>query len=110
MDLVISGATIVDGTGAEPFLGDVAVTGDRIAAVDTRLDGEARTEIDATGRLVTPGFVDCHTHYDGQATWDPLLEPSSSHGVTTVVMGIRGLFTPSFTLISVQSSPPGEPE
>jgi N-acyl-D-aspartate/D-glutamate deacylase len=89
-DLIIRNGTIVDGTGGEPFVADVAITGDRIAAIGTDL-GEADREIDATGRLVTPGFVDIHTHYDGQATWDPQLEPSTPHGVTTVVFGNCGV-------------------
>jgi N-acyl-D-amino-acid deacylase len=94
-DLVIRGGTIVDGSGGEPVAGDVAVVGDRIAAVGERL-GQAREEIDAAGRLVTPGFVDIHTHYDGQITWENRLAPSSGHGVTTVVMGNCGVgFAPS---------------
>lgn len=92
-DLKIVGGTIVDGTGADRFVGDIAITGGRIAAIARhgRLDGEAATVIDATDRIVTPGFVDVHTHYDGQATWDELLEPSSLHGVTTVVTGNCGV-------------------
>ncbi len=89
-DLIIRGGTIVDGSGATPFEGDVAIDGDRIVAVGGKL-GPSRREIDARGRLVTPGFVDIHTHYDGQATWDPLLAPSSWHGVTTAVMGNCGV-------------------
>ena len=89
-DLVIRGGTVVDGTGADPVLADVAVHDGRIAAVGPDL-GAGRREIDATGRLVTPGFVDVHTHYDGQATWDELLEPSTPHGVTTVVFGNCGV-------------------
>ncbi len=89
-DLLIKNGTIVDGTGGEPYVADVAIAGDRIAAVGTDL-GEARKEIDATGRIVTPGFVDIHTHYDGQATWDPELAPSTPHGVTTVVFGNCGV-------------------
>ncbi len=89
-DLVIRGGTVVDGTGREPFHGDVAVDGDRISAVAPDL-GRGRREIDAEGLLVTPGFVDIHTHYDAQATWDPMLTPSSEHGVTTVVMGNCGV-------------------
>ena len=69
-DLLISGGTLVDGTGAPPRRADVAVKDGIIVAVGESLDGEAAETIDATGRLVTPGFVDIHTHYDGQATWD----------------------------------------
>jgi N-acyl-D-aspartate/D-glutamate deacylase len=89
-DLIIRGGTIVDGTGEAPFVGDVAIDGDRIVAVGV-VEGQGRREIDARGKLVTPGFVDIHTHYDGQATWDPLLAPSSWHGVTTAVMGNCGV-------------------
>ena len=89
-DLVIRNGTIVDGTGAERFVGDIAIDGDRIAAVG-QVEAKGRREIDARGLLVTPGFVDIHTHYDGQATWDPLLAPSSWHGVTTAVMGNCGV-------------------
>ena len=88
-DLVITGGTVVDGTGARPVVADVAVDGGRITAVGQV--GEGAEVIDATGRVVTPGFVDIHCHYDGQATWDPLLEPSSLHGITTVIMGNCGV-------------------
>src|SRR5438132_12249215 len=73
-DIVIRGGTIIDGTGKAAFTGDVAIAGKRIAAVGGR-QGPGRREIDATGLLVTPGWVDVHTHYDGQAMWDPLLAP-----------------------------------
>ncbi|MBS0331387.1 MAG: D-aminoacylase [Proteobacteria bacterium] len=89
-DLIIRGGLIVDGTGAKPYLGDIAIDGDRIVEVG-RVDGEGRREIDASGLIVTPGWVDIHTHYDGQATWDPLLAPSSWHGVTTAIMGNCGV-------------------
>jgi N-acyl-D-aspartate/D-glutamate deacylase len=89
-DMVIRGGAVVDGLGGEPTEGDVAVDGGRISAVGLVADG-GRTEIDARGKLVTPGFVDIHTHYDGQATWDPHLAPSSWHGVTTAVMGNCGV-------------------
>jgi N-acyl-D-aspartate/D-glutamate deacylase len=89
-DLIIEGGTLVDGSGGPPREADVAISGERIAAVGRDL-GRARERIDARGRLVTPGWVDIHTHYDGQATWDPLLTPSSWHGVTTLVMGNCGV-------------------
>ena len=92
-DLSIRNGTIVDGTGGAPFAGDVAVAGGKIAAVGEVAagDDQAREVIDARGQLVTPGWVDIHTHFDGQATWDALLTPSCWHGVTTVVMGNCGV-------------------
>ena len=89
-DLVVRGGTVVDGTGQPPFVADVAVQRGRIVAVGQDV-GRAHREVDARGAIVTPGFVDAHTHYDGQATWDPDLTPSSTHGVTTVVMGCCGV-------------------
>jgi N-acyl-D-aspartate/D-glutamate deacylase len=89
-DLVIRRGWIHDGSGGQPFEADVAVTGGRIAAVG-KVAGRGREEIDAQGLAVTPGFVDIHTHYDGQVTWENRLVPSSSHGVTTVVMGNCGV-------------------
>ena len=89
-DLVIRGGTVVDGTGAPGRTADVAVDGEVITEVG-RIDGSGRRQLDADGLLVTPGFVDIHTHYDGQATWDSSLAPSSWHGVTTVVMGNCGV-------------------
>jgi N-acyl-D-amino-acid deacylase len=89
-DIVIRGGTILDGTGAPAVTGDVAIEGDRIVAVGGKT-GPARRVIDADGLLVTPGWVDVHTHYDGQATWDPVLAPSSWHGVTTILFGNCGV-------------------
>jgi N-acyl-D-amino-acid deacylase len=89
-DLVVRGGTVLDGTGGEPREADVAVQDGRIAAVG-RLAGAGREEIDAAGLAVTPGFVDIHTHYDGQVTWDDRFSPSSGHGVTTVLMGNCGV-------------------
>lgn len=94
-DLIIRGGTIVDGTGGERFTGDVAVKDGLIAAVG-QVDGAGLREIDAHGKVVAPGFVDIHTHYDGQATWDQEMAPSSWHGVTTVIMGNCGVgFAPA---------------
>src|SRR6478672_222446 len=89
-DLVIKGGSVVDGTGAPARTADVAITDGIITEVG-KVDGAARTTIDADGALVTPGFVDVHTHFDGQVTWDPLLTPTCWHGVTTVVMGNCGV-------------------
>ena len=94
-DLVIRNGKVVDGSGRDAFYADVAVRDGKIAEVGPKL-GPARREIDADGALVTPGWVDVHTHYDGQVTWDPELSPSSWHGVTTVVMGNCGVgFAPA---------------
>ncbi|ARG56313.1 N-acyl-D-amino-acid deacylase family protein [Mycobacterium kansasii] len=90
-DLLIRNGTIVDGLGGEPYVGDVAVRDGVIKGVGVVNGGTAKREIDATGLLVTPGFVDLHTHYDGQAIWSDRLTPSSAHGVTTVVMGNCGV-------------------
>ena len=96
-DLKITGGTVVDGTGADRFDADVAVKDGKIVEVCRRgpgsppLEGEAAETIDATGKIVAPGFVDIHTHYDGQVSWDDMLEPSSSNGVTTVVTGNCGV-------------------
>jgi N-acyl-D-aspartate/D-glutamate deacylase len=89
-DLVIRAGTVVDGTGGAARTADVAIDGDRIVAVGT-VSGRGAREIDADGAVVAPGFVDIHTHYDGQATWDDRLQPSSGHGVTTVVAGNCGV-------------------
>ncbi|MGI9123402.1 MAG: N-acyl-D-amino-acid deacylase family protein [Mycobacterium sp.] len=89
-DLVIRNGTVVDGLGGEPFRADVAISDGLIVAVGS-VDGPGTREIDATGLLVTPGFVDLHTHYDGQAIWSQRMSPSSSHGVTTALMGNCGV-------------------
>jgi len=89
-DTVIRGGSVADGTGAPLFDADIAIAGGTIAAVG-KFSGHGTREIDAKGQLVTPGFVDIHTHYDGQATWDSRMQPSSWHGVTTTVMGNCGV-------------------
>ena len=89
-DLVIRGGSVADGSGAPCRDADVAIKGDTIVAVG-KVTGRGREEIDARGKLVTPGFVDVHTHYDGQATWDERMQPSSWHGATTVIMGNCGV-------------------
>lgn len=89
-DSIIRNGTIIDGTGNDRFVADIAIKDGKIAKIGQITDS-ATLEIDAKGKLVTPGWVDIHTHYDGQATWDPLLAPSSWHGVTTVVMGNCGV-------------------
>jgi N-acyl-D-aspartate/D-glutamate deacylase len=94
-DLIIRNGTIVDGTGAPRFTGDVGIKDGLIAAVG-KVHGDAAQEIDAGGKVVAPGWVDVHTHYDGQATWDQEMSPSSWHGVTTVIMGNCGVgFAPA---------------
>ena len=96
-DMKIVGGTVVDGTGADRYRADIGIKDGKIVEVrrrtngDDQLAGEAAETIDATDRIVAPGFVDIHTHYDGQATWDNLLEPSSGHGVTTIVAGNCGV-------------------
>ena len=89
-DVVIRNGLVIDGTGAPARRADIAIAGDRIVAVGDDISKGYR-ELDADGLLVTPGFIDPHTHYDGQATWDPMLAPSSHHGVTTVAMGNCGV-------------------
>ena len=90
-DTLIKGATLVDGLGGPAVTGDLAIAGGRIAAVGGRITGAAREILDAGGALATPAWVDIHTHYDGQVTWDDAMEPSASHGVGTVVMGNCGV-------------------
>jgi N-acyl-D-amino-acid deacylase len=97
-DIVIRNGTIIDGTNTEPYLGELAIDGDTIVAVGPpgTVTAGGRREIDADGQIVTPGWVDMHTHYDAQATWDPYLTPAGWHGVTTVVMGNCGVgFAPA---------------
>jgi N-acyl-D-amino-acid deacylase len=89
-DLLIKDAQICDGTGARPYYGAVAVSGKAIVAVGN-VSGTARREINADGLVLTPGFIDIHTHYDAQISWDPLLTSSCWHGVTTVLMGNCGV-------------------
>lgn len=96
-DLVIKNGTVYDGLGGTPYEGDIAIDNGTITEVGTVSDG-GREEIDARGQIVTPGFVDIHTHYDGQVTWDPYLQPSTFHGVTTAVLGNCGVgFAPCKT-------------
>src|SRR5215831_12621280 len=96
-DLVIRDGVVVDGTGRSAFRADLAIDGQTIVAVG-RVDERGRREIAADGAIVAPGWVDIHTHYDGQVTWDGLLAPSSAHGVTTAVMGNCGVgFAPART-------------
>jgi len=89
-DLLIRNAKIVDGTGGASYTGDLAVKDGKIAAVGA-VDGDAKKEIDANGKLLTPGWVDVHSHMDGQATWDPLCSPAANHGITTLIMGNCGI-------------------
>ena len=93
-DLIIENGLIYDGKGNEPYKADIAISNEKIVKIGV-LEEDSKERIDASGKIVTPGFVDIHTHYDGQATWDPYLRPSTYHGVTTVVMGNCGVgFSP----------------
>jgi N-acyl-D-aspartate/D-glutamate deacylase len=96
-DLVIRGGNIADGKGGDLYEADVAITGGRITEVG-KVAGKGKEEIDAKGKLVAPGFVDVHTHYDGQVTWSQDITPSSQNGVTTAIMGNydRGVIAPGF--------------
>lgn len=89
-DLVIRNGIVVDGTGGPSYKGDIAIRGDKIVTIGL-VEDQGEKEIDATGLIITPGFVDIHTHYDGQITWENRFKPSSNHGVTTVVMGNCGV-------------------
>src|SRR5262249_32738410 len=90
-DILISGGLVVDGTGCPPRPADLAISNGRISAIEAHLDVPTHRTIDARGKIVTPGFIDGHTHYDGQVSWDDTLEPSFPHGVTTAVMGNCGV-------------------
>jgi N-acyl-D-aspartate/D-glutamate deacylase len=93
-DLIIKNGSIYDGKGSQPYQADIAISNEKIVEIGD-IKCEAKKVIDAEGKIVTPGFVDIHTHYDGQVTWDPYLRPSTYHGVTTVVMGNCGVgFSP----------------
>ena len=99
LDVVIKGGEVVDGTGAARRRADVGIQGDRVVAIGT-VEGEAATTIDATGKVVTPGFVDVHTHYDAQVFWDDAMTPSPLHGVTTAFAGNCG-----FTIAPLSDDP-----
>ena len=88
-DIIIRGAKVVDGTGISSYVADVGIKGDRIAKIG-RIDADAPRVIDATGLVLTPGFIDIHTHYDVQLDWDPIVTPSCWHGITTVLAGNCG--------------------
>jgi N-acyl-D-aspartate/D-glutamate deacylase len=104
-DLVVRAGSVVDGTGAPARSADIAVDDGRITAVGSLNGVSARHTIDADGALVTPGWVDIHTHYDGQATWDEVLAPSAWHGVTTIVTGNCGVgFAPGPTATTGSSA------
>ena len=87
LDIIIKGGTIIDGRGGVRFVGDVGIKDGIIAEVGAGLSSASKNTIDADGAIVAPGFVDIHTHYDGQVSWDDKMDPSFSHGVTSIVMG-----------------------
>ena len=89
-DLVIRNGRIVDGTGAPSYIGDVAIVDGKISAVGPKLDVTAEQEIDATGKIVAPAWIDCHTHLDAQIMWDPWMAPATTNGIGTVVFGNCG--------------------
>ena len=91
LDIVSKNGTVIDGTGAAPRQADIAIQSGKIVEVRPNIDAEAAETIDATDRVVAPGWVDVHTHYDGQVTWDSRLDPSAGHGVTTIVTGNCGV-------------------
>jgi N-acyl-D-aspartate/D-glutamate deacylase len=90
-DLLVRNGTVVDGTGAPPFVADIAITGGKISAIGQNLQVAAKETVDATGMLVAPGWIDPHTHMDAQWSWDPYLDPVGSAGVTTCIMGNCGI-------------------
>ena len=90
-DLIIRNGTIIDGTGSQGYRADVAIDGDRITAIGDLSAAQAAREIDASGLIVSPGFVDLHTHLDAQVAWDPMMTSSSWHGITTVLIGNCGV-------------------
>ena len=90
LDLLIRGGTLVDGSGAAPYSADLGVQDGRIVEIGSITEA-ARETVDASGAWVTPGFIDIHTHYDGQATWDDAMEPSAGQGVGTAIMGNCGV-------------------
>jgi len=105
LDTLIRGGTVVDGTGCEPYTADLGIRDGKIVAVG-RLSEAARRTYDADGAHVMPGFIDIHTHYDGQASWDETFTPSIYHGVTTQVMGNCGVGGSNWPLFSERPSDP----
>src|SRR4051812_26866902 len=97
-DIIVRGGLIVDGSGRKPFTGDIGIQAGALAAIGGKLPEHGAREIDASGLVVTPGFIDAHTHYDAQIDWDPMLGSSGRHGITTVLMGNCG-----FTLAPCRS-------